>query len=166
MMTGRRSPVLFHSEHRQIPWLREIDPDPIVEIHPETARALGIEDGNWVWIEGRRGRAKRKAKLTPIVHRQMVMVPHGWWLPEKEGKDHLYGVWDININQLSRWDTGRSVLGVLQIHAQKIYKVQSAAERKNISMNRVRQEGPILIPRDGAPAFFSFESFIYRAHPE
>jgi len=31
MMTGRRSPVLFHSEHRQIPWLREIDPDPIVE---------------------------------------------------------------------------------------------------------------------------------------
>ena len=100
MMTGRRSPVLFHSEHRQIPWLREIDPDPIVEIHPETARALDIEDGNWVWIEGRRGRAKRKAKLTPIVHRQMVMVPHGWWLPEKEGKDHLYGVWDININQL------------------------------------------------------------------
>jgi sulfite dehydrogenase (quinone) subunit SoeA len=22
MMTGRRSPVFFHSEHRQIPWLR------------------------------------------------------------------------------------------------------------------------------------------------
>ena len=100
MMTGRRSPVAFHSEHRQIPWLREIDPDPIVEIHPETARSLGIEDGNWVWIEGRRGRAKRKAKLTPIVHPKMVMAPHGWWYPEKEGEDHLYGVWDINVNQL------------------------------------------------------------------
>ena len=38
--------------------------------------------------------------MTPIVHRQMVMVPHGWWLPEKEGEDHSYGVWDINVNQL------------------------------------------------------------------
>ena len=48
MMTGRRVGVMFHSEHRQIPWLREINPDPTIEIHPDTAKKYGIEDGNWV----------------------------------------------------------------------------------------------------------------------
>jgi len=51
LITGRRNGVMFHSEHRQIPWLREINPHPTVEIHPDTAKAHGMEDGNWVWIE-------------------------------------------------------------------------------------------------------------------
>ena len=42
LTTGRRSPVFFHSEHRMIPWLRELDPDPIVEINPQTAKDLDI----------------------------------------------------------------------------------------------------------------------------
>ncbi len=33
-----------------IPWLREIRPDPIVEIHPDTAQKHGIEEGHWVYI--------------------------------------------------------------------------------------------------------------------
>jgi anaerobic selenocysteine-containing dehydrogenase len=101
MVTGRRSPVFFHAEHRQIPWLRECDPDPIVEIHPDTAEDLDIGDGEWVVIENDRGRIKRKAKVTPIVHPKVVSVPHGWWLPETEGKEpNLYGIWDINCNLL------------------------------------------------------------------
>jgi hypothetical protein len=42
LSTGRRSAVYFHAEHRNIPWLRQLDPDPVVEIHPNTAQALGI----------------------------------------------------------------------------------------------------------------------------
>jgi anaerobic selenocysteine-containing dehydrogenase len=101
MVTGRRSPVFFHSEHRNIPWLRECDPDPIVEIHPQTAAELGISDGEWVRIVNDRGRIKRKAKVTPIVHPKVVSVPHGWWLPETEGREpNLYGIWDLNCNLL------------------------------------------------------------------
>lgn len=101
MITGRRNGVMFHSEHRQIPWLREINPDPIVEIHPATAKALGIENGNWVWIEGVRGRFKRIARLTPTLHRQIVHAQHGWWLPETDGTaPNFYGIWDLNQNQL------------------------------------------------------------------
>ena len=101
MMTGRRSSVYFLSEHRMIPWLREVEPDPIVEIHPRTAGALGVKDGDSVWIENWLGRCKRKAKLTPIIHPKTIMVPHGWWFPEKEGSDpSLFGVWDVNVNQL------------------------------------------------------------------
>jgi hypothetical protein len=29
------------------------------------------------------------------------MAEHGWWFPEKEGKEpSLFGVWDVNVNQL------------------------------------------------------------------
>jgi len=100
LMTGRRSPVLFHSEHRQIPWLRECDPDPVAEINPQTAAKQGISNGDWVWIEGTMGRFKRKAKVTPIVHPQMIMAAHAWWLPEADGKGpNSYGVFDLNCNQ-------------------------------------------------------------------
>jgi anaerobic selenocysteine-containing dehydrogenase len=101
MVTGRRSPVFFHAEHRNIPWLRECDPDPVVEIHPDTAKAIGIGDGEWVAIVNDRGRFKRKAKVTPIMHPRVVSVPHGWWLPEEEGTEpNLYGIWKYNCNQL------------------------------------------------------------------
>jgi anaerobic selenocysteine-containing dehydrogenase len=101
LITGRRNGVMFHSEHRQIPWLREINPDPTVEINPVTAKELGIVDGDWVAIEGVRGKIKRKAKLTVTMHPGMVHALHGWWLPETEGKaPNFYGIWDLNVNQL------------------------------------------------------------------
>ncbi len=101
LITGRRMPTMFHSEHRQIPWLRQFEKEPYVEIHPDTAKELGVQDGQWVWIEGVRGKVKRKARLTPVVHPKIAMAPHGWWYPEQEGKaPHLYGIWDVNVNQL------------------------------------------------------------------
>ncbi|MFX0198607.1 MAG: molybdopterin-dependent oxidoreductase, partial [Candidatus Hodarchaeota archaeon] len=67
LSTGRRSAVYFHAEHRMIPWLRALDPDPVVEIHPDTAKPLGIGEGEWVWIENWLGRCKFRAKITPVV---------------------------------------------------------------------------------------------------
>jgi anaerobic selenocysteine-containing dehydrogenase len=98
---GRRSFAFFNAEHRMIPWLREIDPDPIVEIHPDTAKNLGNGDGEWVWVENWLGKQKFKAKLTIAVLPQMVMAAHGWWFPEEEGAEpSLFGAWKSNINQL------------------------------------------------------------------
>ncbi len=101
LASGRRSSVYFHSEMRQIPWLREIDPDPIVEIHPQTAEDLGIVDGEWVYIENKRGRVKAKAMVTVTGLPGVVSVAHGWWLPETEGKEpNLFSTWEYNINNL------------------------------------------------------------------
>ncbi len=101
LITGRRMPTLFHSEHRQIPWLRQFEQEPIVELNPKTAEKLGLNDGQWVWIEGVRGKCKRKLHVTPVVHEKIAMAPHAWWLPETEGAaPNLYGIWDINVNQL------------------------------------------------------------------
>jgi len=101
LSTGARSPALFHSEHRQIPWLREIEPDPKVEIHPKVAEELGIVNGEWVYVENQRARVKAKAKVTPTIDPRMVMVAHGWWLPEMNGTaPDFYGVWEYNVNNL------------------------------------------------------------------
>ncbi len=101
LSTGRRSPAFFHSEHRNIPWLRDIDPDPIVEIHPKTAKAHGIGHGEWIWIENWMGRVKFKAKITPVVPTWMIMAAHGWWFPEKEAAEpSLFGAFESNINLL------------------------------------------------------------------
>jgi anaerobic selenocysteine-containing dehydrogenase len=101
LSTGRRSPAFFHSEHRNIPWLRDIDPDPVLEIHPKIAREHGIGNGEWLWVENWMGRARFKAKLTLVVPTWMVMAPHGWWFPEKDAAEPcLFGAWESNINQL------------------------------------------------------------------
>lgn len=106
MVTGRRSPVYFHSEHRMIPWLRVCDPDPLVEINPDVMKRLGIHNGEWVWVENDRGRIKRKVKENPAIGENMVSVPHGWWLPEKKGTGpEFYDNWDINCNVLVPLDT-------------------------------------------------------------
>jgi anaerobic selenocysteine-containing dehydrogenase len=127
LTTGRRSVASYHSEHRQIPWLREIDPDAILEIHPKTARELDICHGETVWIENQFGKCKRVAAVTPAIHPKVVMAPHGWWMPEQEGSaPHLYGIWDVNINQLIPMDhTGASGLGcIAKSLLCKVYKME------------------------------------------
>jgi anaerobic selenocysteine-containing dehydrogenase len=101
LSTGRRSPVYFHSEHRNIPWLRQIHPHPLLEIHPETAKTLDVSDGEWVWVENWLGRCQFKARATPVVPEWMVMAEHGWWFPEAKGAEpSLFEVWKSNVNQL------------------------------------------------------------------
>ena len=63
LITGRRLPGFFHTENRQVPWLRELHSEPTVEIHPETAKKEGIEEGDWVIIESPRGKVRQRAKL-------------------------------------------------------------------------------------------------------
>ena len=88
LITGPRSPVFFHSEHRMIPWLRECHPDPIIEMHPDTAEKHGIKEGDWVYIESPRGRIKQRARFNPGIHPQVVCIQHGWWFPEIKTPDH------------------------------------------------------------------------------
>jgi anaerobic selenocysteine-containing dehydrogenase len=134
LSTGRRSPAYFHSEHRNIPWLREIEPDPLIEIHPDTAQALGIGNGEWVWVENWLGRCKFKAKVTLVVPPWMVMATHGWWFPEKSGEEpSLFGVWESNVNQLIPMGfQGKDGLGAPIKHLLcNVYKVNTNEETEN-----------------------------------
>jgi anaerobic selenocysteine-containing dehydrogenase len=42
-----------------------------------------------------------RARLFDGMKPDIVHAEHGWWLPERTGKDpELHGVWDVNINVL------------------------------------------------------------------
>jgi anaerobic selenocysteine-containing dehydrogenase len=99
LITGMRPTAFFHSEHRQIPWLRELLPEPFVEIHPETAEREGIMEGDWVAIESLRGKCFQRAKLTLGIDPRVIAAQHAWWFPEKDSPEH--GWKDSNINFLT-----------------------------------------------------------------
>jgi len=102
LMTGGRIKVYFHSEHRQIESIRKRYPHPLMQIHPEKAAELGIEDGDWAWIESPRGRIRMKAKLFDGIDPGIVHCDHGWWFPELPGEEPwLHGVWESNVNVLT-----------------------------------------------------------------
>ncbi|MFH1382518.1 MAG: molybdopterin-dependent oxidoreductase [Chloroflexota bacterium] len=97
--SGARIQHFFHSEDRQIPSLRKRCPDPLVEIHPDTAKPLGIKNGDWVWIENDRGKVQQKAKVTTNILPGVVNAQHSWWFPEKDPPE--YGYKESNINFLT-----------------------------------------------------------------
>ncbi|MEE8414382.1 MAG: molybdopterin-dependent oxidoreductase [Dehalococcoidales bacterium] len=97
LITGARIPVFFHTEYRMIPWLREIHPDPIVEIHPDLGKEHGIKDGDWVFIESPRGKVKQRARLTTGINPGVIAAQHGWWFPEIKDPGHGWDMSNINI---------------------------------------------------------------------
>ena len=101
LTTGARTYCYFHSEGKQIPYLREMNPDPLIEINPQDALELGIADGQWVRVSNPFGSCVLKAKVTQTVYPGLVMAQHGFWFPEEDGEEpHLYDVWRSNINLL------------------------------------------------------------------
>ena len=99
LTTGARNYASFHAEHRQIPVLRELHPDPLIEINPEDAAEIGVANGQWVEIKNDFGRAKFKACVSPIVKKGVVQADHGWWFPEMpaddEARDEVIPVGEI-----------------------------------------------------------------------
>jgi anaerobic selenocysteine-containing dehydrogenase len=94
--TGVKQPMYWHSQYRQVPSLRALNTEPLAEMHTETARDLGIQAGDYIWVDTVRGRLRMKVMTNTQVHPKVVSIPHGWWLPERPGPDH--GVFDVCSN--------------------------------------------------------------------
>jgi anaerobic selenocysteine-containing dehydrogenase len=99
LSTGYRQPFYFLSQYRNIPWLRSFQQDPTMQIHPDTARKYGIEDGDWAWIESPRGKIKQRARLFPGIHPGVVMATANCFYPEDPGP--LHGLTRSNPNVLT-----------------------------------------------------------------
>jgi anaerobic selenocysteine-containing dehydrogenase len=97
LITGARPPGFFHTENRQVPRMRELHRDPIVEIHPDAAAREGIQEGDWVMIESRRGKVKQRAKLALGRDPRIVAAQHAWWFPENKDPGHGWDESNINI---------------------------------------------------------------------
>ncbi len=120
--TGRRIPVYFHSEHRQLPWCREQWPVPRIEINPADAAEYGIEQGDWVWIENENGKIRQCADLYEGIERGVVNCEHQWWYPELDQKGHGFELSGVNCLVYRDHRDRHSASSYLRGYPVKIYK--------------------------------------------
>jgi ferredoxin-nitrate reductase len=79
----------WHTQTRtgRIEKIRQMHPDPFVEIHPRDAVKLGVKDGELVEIISRRGQGRFPVKVTQAIAPGTVFVPMHWgalWAEEAE----------------------------------------------------------------------------------
>ena len=114
MTTGARHFAFFHSEHRQMPHLRALNPNPEFEIHPDTAEKYGVRHGDWCWIENHLGRVQLKANVSPVLDPSTISLDHAWWFPERAAEDTGNGCYDTyvsNANVIIEAGCGESGFG-------------------------------------------------------
>lgn len=126
MTTGRRIPVYFHSEHRQLPWCREQWLVPRMEINPTDAESLGIEQGDWCWIESKWGKVRQVADLSHGIKPGVINCEHQWWYPELEQADKGFKLSCINC--LVNKDAQDPVGGSTQLRAYPVKVYKATAE--------------------------------------
>lgn len=68
-----------HSYYVNVPYLRELQPEPWFKINPETAKKYGIEDGDWCRVESPHGWVKLVARYLPTIAPDVLMSRRGWW---------------------------------------------------------------------------------------
>jgi anaerobic selenocysteine-containing dehydrogenase len=100
IFTSSHEDYFIHSQDRHLEALRKKKPEPTTLIHPDTAANLGINDGDMIYLETRRGRIKQKASLDAGINPKVVSASYAWWFPQK-GAEQLFA-WDqSNINILT-----------------------------------------------------------------
>jgi assimilatory nitrate reductase catalytic subunit len=79
LTTGRVvSQFLSGTQTRRIGPLVDQYPEPLLELHPQLARRLGIGDEDWVTARSRRGEATLRAKVTATIRPDTVFIPYHW----------------------------------------------------------------------------------------
>jgi anaerobic selenocysteine-containing dehydrogenase len=63
----QRPMAMYHSWDSQNAWLRQIHTHNYLFINPRTARASGVEDGAWLWVESQWGRVRCMGRLSEAV---------------------------------------------------------------------------------------------------
>lgn len=78
ILTTAKVPHYCHSQYRDIPSLRKRLPDPLVELHPDTAAARKIADGDWVQVLTPSAAIRLKAKFDRHLAQDVVCAQYGW----------------------------------------------------------------------------------------
>jgi anaerobic dimethyl sulfoxide reductase subunit A len=79
MFNQKHSRYRIHSQFGRMPWLRRVNHEPMLDIHPKDAKARGIDDGDYVRVYNDRGEVVVKAKYNEGYRPGMVNVNQGWW---------------------------------------------------------------------------------------
>jgi anaerobic selenocysteine-containing dehydrogenase len=101
-LTTRRIQTYVCSRSADYAWVREKTPYPELLMHPDTAAARGIADGDPVTVDTPMGAVRHVASLTADIRPDVVSGVYGWWLPEKETEDQ--GYLETNVNAVMSYD--------------------------------------------------------------
>jgi anaerobic selenocysteine-containing dehydrogenase len=100
LMTNAKEDVYMLTGYKHVASLRSMKPEPIVEVHPDTAGKMGLKEGEMIYIETNKGRIVQRLALDDSLDPRVVVTSFGWWFPED--RSGLFG-WDrSNINVLTR----------------------------------------------------------------
>ncbi len=99
LLTNAKEDAYMLTGYKMIASLRNMKPEPLVEMNSETAEKAGLKDGDMVYIETKKGRIVQRLCLNPDLDPRVVLAGFGWWFPE-EGESNLYGWRKANINVL------------------------------------------------------------------
>lgn len=80
LLTSAKSPHYLHSSYRWIDGLRQREGAAVCRIHPDTAKAAGIAQGNRVRITTSSGSFIQRAELTDAIRPDVVQAASGWWM--------------------------------------------------------------------------------------
>lgn len=84
--TSERPKWKVHTQWGRVPWILELNPEPIANIHPKDAEARKIKTGDMVKIYNDRGHVVLKAVINNGIRPGMVVLPKGWELDQfKDG---------------------------------------------------------------------------------
>ncbi|MEY3218699.1 MAG: hypothetical protein RIT27_56 [Pseudomonadota bacterium] len=84
----QRPMAMYHSWDSQNAWLRQIHTYNYLYINAQTAKAAGIEDGGWMWVESMHGKVRCMARYSEAVE------PHTVWTWNAIGK--AAGAWNLS----------------------------------------------------------------------
>ena len=96
---------------RNVPRLREMEPHPLLHIHPDTSAARGIDSGDTVVVQSPHGSIKVIAEVYPGIRPDTVMLLHGWW----------QGCRELGVPDFSLLDGGANVNVMYGVDRQKAY---------------------------------------------
>ena len=69
---GQRPAHMYHSWGSMNPWLRQITSHNYLYMHQDKAAELGLETGDWVWVESHHGKVKAPIKIQNGVNTETV----------------------------------------------------------------------------------------------
>ncbi len=99
LLTNAKEETFMLSGFKHVASVRIIRPDPLVEVHPDTAEKYRLKEGQWVFIETKEGKIKQRLSLNRSLDPRVVVAAFGWWFPEQA--ESGYGWSGSNINVLT-----------------------------------------------------------------
>ncbi|MFJ4714538.1 molybdopterin-dependent oxidoreductase [Streptomyces sp. NPDC088785] len=79
VLTCAKHGTYVHSQHRGVSSLRRRAPEPRLDVHPDTAAAHGLADGDLAEVATRRGAVRLRVRFDSALHPAVVVGEYGWW---------------------------------------------------------------------------------------